>query len=125
MAEVTVIQTVEAAMVGENSGIKDKKKLRQYLYNNPTKLALKLAQFLKDSNNDLLPLVRLKGKGGGYFYSLNDKKFIYAARNAEYYLLPWSDEDEENRCYIYGHHSWFTGLIFKVHKDEIEIIGLN
>jgi len=125
MGEVTVIQAVEAAMVSENSGIKDKKKLRQYLYNNPTKLALKLAQFLKDSSNSLLPLVRLKGKGGGYFYSINDKKLIYAARNAEYYLLPWLDEEGEGKCYIYGHHMWFTGVIFKVFKDEIEIIGLN
>ena len=111
-------------MVAENSGIKNKAKLREYLYKNPNKLALKLAQLLKTSEGDLLPLVRLKGKGSSYYYSVNDKKFILSPRDSEYYLLPWVDEDN-SRCYVYTHHSWQTGVILKVFKDQIEHLGFN
>ena len=44
---------MEVPMVAESSGIKDKGRLRAYLYKNPTKLALKLAQFIKDSNGNI------------------------------------------------------------------------
>tara|TARA_R110000824_G_scaffold236450_1_gene425138 strand:+ start:2877 stop:3212 length:336 start_codon:yes stop_codon:yes gene_type:complete len=111
-------------MLVENSGIKDKAKLREYLYKNPTKLALKLAQMLKDSNGNLLIPVKLRGKGGGYYYSLNDKKHIWAARSGEYYILPWAD-DEEDRCYIYCHYSWQVGVILRVFKDQIKFVGFN
>ena len=116
---------MEVPMVAESSGIKDKGRLRAYLYKNPTKLALKLAQFIKDSNGNPLPLAKIKGKGGGYFYSLNDKSFKYAPRTGEYYLLPWEDPDFPEKCYIYSHHAWMIGIIFKVYKDEIEILGDN
>ena len=114
-----------AAMVAaENSGITDKAKLREYLYKNPNKLAVKLAKMLSTKEGELLPPVRLKGKGGGYFYSLNDKRLIYAPRNSDYYLLPWLDEDTE-RCYVYSHSTWQIGVILKVFKDQIEFLGFN
>ena len=111
-------------MVAENSGIKNKAKLREHLYKNPKKLAIKLAQLIQTKEGNLLPPVRLKGKGSGYYYSVNDKKIILSPRNGEYYLLPWFDDDEE-RCYVYSHHSWQVGVILKVFKDQIELLGFN
>jgi len=114
----------EVPMVTENSGIKDKAKLREYLYKNPQKLAIKLAQLIQTKQGNLLPPVKLKGKGTSYYYSVNDKRFILSPRSAEYYLLPWFDDDEE-RCYIYSHHNWQIGVILKVFKDQIEFLGFN
>jgi len=108
----------------ENSGIKDKAKLREYLYKNPKKLATKLAKMVQTKDGDLLQLVRLKGKGPGYYYSVNDKKLILCSRNSEYYILPWVDE-EADRCYVYAHHNWQIGVILKVFKDDIEFLGFN
>ena len=114
-----------AVMVAsENSGIKNKAKLREYLYKNPGKLAQKLAQFLKDGNGELLIPVQLKGEGIGYYYSHNDKRFIHCPRGGEYYLLPWATDDTK-RCYIYTHYSWQIGVILKVFKDDINTIGFN
>lgn len=115
---------MEAAMVAESSGIKDKEKLRSYLYKNPDKLAIKLAQFLKSDDGVLLHPVKIRGKGCSYFYSLNDKMHIYAPRDGEYYMLPWTDEDPE-RCYVYCHYTWQIGIIFKVFLEDIDFIGFN
>jgi len=111
-------------VAAENSGIKNKAKLREYLYKNPNKLAEKLAQALQQKDGTLLQPVKLKGKGGSYFYSVNDKRFVWVARNAEYYLLPWVEDDKE-KCYIYSHSAWQIGVILKVFKDEIEFLGFN
>jgi len=121
---MAVAMEKEVQMVVENSGIKDKEKLREYLYKNPTKLAIKLAQLIQTKQGHLLPPVHLKGKGTGYYYSVNDKKFILSARKGEYYLLPWSDDDED-RCYVYSHHNWQIGVVLKVFKDQIEFLGFN
>ena len=108
-------------MVAENSGIKNKAKLMAYLYKNPTKLAIKLSKFIKSSDGPL-ELVKLKGEGQGYYYSIQDKKLIRTCRDAEFYILPWADEDE-SKCYIYTHYNWMVGCIFKVNKEEIEYLG--
>jgi len=116
---------MEAAMVAaENSGIKDKAKLRKYLYKNPNKLAIKLASLLQDKQGNLLQPVRLKGSGMTYCYSFNDKKFILSPREGEYYLLPWVT-DEKEKCYVYCHSQWQIGVIFKVFKEDIEFLGFN
>ena len=112
-------------MLAENSGIKDKAALRAYLYKNPAKLALKLSKFIKDEEGHALLQVRIKGDGGGYFYSINDKAFKYASRSAEYYLLPWADPEDPEKCYIYGHYVWMVGVIFKLRKEDIEFLGDN
>jgi hypothetical protein len=115
----------EAAMVAaESSEIKNKAKLREYLYKNPAKLAQKLAKFLQDEQGNLLEPVKIKGKGMGYYYSHNDKKFIPTPRDGEYYLLPWTAEDPSD-CYIYSHYCWMIGVILKVKKEEIKFIGFN
>lgn len=110
--------------VTKGSGIKDKAKLREYLYKNPNKLAAKLANMLKTKEGDLLHPIRLKGKGPGYYYSINDKKLILCPRNSEYYILPWADDDI-NRCYVYSHSAWQIGVILKVFKEDVEFIGFN
>ena len=113
------------AMLAENSGIKDKKKLMRYLYRNPVKLALKLSTFLKDSDGTALDPVKLKGEGQGYYYSMNDKKFVRVNRNSEFYLLPWKDKNNEEKCFIYTHHNWLVGCILSVYKKDLEYLGYN
>ena len=122
---LTQATAMEVAMVAvENSGIKNKDKLREYLYKNPKKLALKLAKMIQKDDGTLLEPVKIKGKGIGYYYSYNDKAFIPVPRNSEYYLVPWQSEDP-NICYIYAHHNWFIGIILKINKEEIEFVGFN
>ena len=87
-------------------------------------MAQKLAKFLQDDNGELLSPVKLKGKGMGYYYSYNDKRFVAVPRDGEYYLLPWVSEDPKE-CYVYTHHTWMIGLIIKVNKDELKHIGFN
>ena len=111
-------------VAAENSGIKDKAKLRKYLYKNPNKLAIKLASLLQDKEGNLLQPVRLKGSGMTYCYSLNDKKFILSPRNGEYYLLPWICE-EKGKCYIYCHSQWQIGVILTVFKEDLQFLGCN
>jgi len=111
-------------MVAKNSGIKNKNKLLKFLYSNPAKLAIKLQKFIKDDDGNALPLVKLEGKGQGYYYSVNDKRLVRISRDSEFYLLPWVDEDPR-KCYIYSHHNWMVGCIFKVFKDEIVELGGN
>ncbi len=111
--------------MAENSGIKDKNKLMRYLYKNPKKLAIKLSKFLQDDNGEALAMVSLKGKGQGYYYSIQDKKFVRVCRSSQFYLLPWDDPKDNKRCYIYTHFNWMTGCILKVYKDEIIELGHN
>tara|TARA_R110002110_G_scaffold43389_3_gene134776 strand:- start:204 stop:533 length:330 start_codon:yes stop_codon:yes gene_type:complete len=108
----------------ENSGIKDKAQLREYLYKNPAKLALKLAKLLQKSDGTLLQPIRFKGNGVIFSYSVNEKKFIPCSRDGEYYLMPWLDDDKD-KCYVYSHHNWQVGVILKVFKDQIEFLGFN
>ena len=115
---------MEAQMVTEGSGIKDKAKLRKYLYKNPAKLALKLAKLLQDKEGNLLQPVRLKNSSNIYSYSMNDKKFVLTPKNGEYYLLPLNSDDPY-KCYIYCHYSWQIGNIFRVFKSDIELLGFN
>lgn len=125
MAHLLVTVVMEAAMVAaENSEIKNKAKLREHLYKNPVKMALKLAKLIQNNDGTLLQPVKIKGEGLGYYYSHNDKRLILVPRSSEYYLLPWVDEDP-NYCYVYSHYVWFIGIILKVKKDEIIHLGFN
>lgn len=112
-------------VVAENSGISNKKKLLEYLYTNPEKLAYKLLSYMKDDNGYAFSVVKLKGKGQGYYYSVNHKKLIRVNRNAEYYLLAWEDKENKDNCYIYSHHNWMVGCILRVRKSEIVYVGAN
>jgi hypothetical protein len=125
MQLVVMVMAMEVVMVAENSGIKNKEKLLKYLYANPDKLALKLLQFIKDEEGQALPQVKIKGKGQGFYYSINHKRLIRVSRDADFYLLPWGDEEDNRRCYIYTHYNWMIGCIFKVFKSDIEHLGNN
>jgi hypothetical protein len=111
-------------VAAENSEIKDKAKLREHLYKNPTKLAIKLQKFLQSEDGELLPSVKIKGKGYKYLYSYYDKKNILCPCNGEYYLMPWVDEDP-SVCYLYSHYKWMIGVVLKIKRDKIELIGFN
>ena len=124
VADMAIVMMEAAMVAAENSEIKDKKKLREYLYKNPKQLGIKLARFLQDDDENLLQPVKIKGKGIGYYYSHNDRRYIHAPKNSEYYLLPWIDDDP-TMCYVYSHYSWLIGVILKVPKDEIQKIGFN
>ena len=84
----------------------------------------KLEKFMVSKGGNLLPSVKLKGKGGGYYYSASDKSFIYMDRNAELYLLPWK-RDEKGRLYLYSPYTFKQGVIILAEEDEIILIGFN
>ena len=112
-------------VVAASSGIKDKKKLLKYLYENPEKLAAKLTKFMEDDDGFALPLVNLKGEGQGYYMSYSDKKMIRVSRKSDFYLLPWKHKNSKDRCYVYTHYNWMVGCILDVFWDDIEFIGGN
>tara|TARA_X000001388_G_C2197991_1_gene110110 strand:+ start:524 stop:856 length:333 start_codon:yes stop_codon:yes gene_type:complete len=87
-------------------------------------LALKAAETLKGKDGNLLPTVKIKGKGLGYYWSPYDKKLILVPRDAEYYLLPW-EEDEYGRKHLFLPISLVGGNIISVNSDELEILGYN
>ena len=125
MAVDTETIMTEAAMVAaENSEIKDKKKLREYLYKNPDKLAIKLQGFLQNNSGELLQPVKIKGEGIKYLYSYYDKQFVPCHCNSEYYLMSWKDEDPDVR-YIYSHYKWMTGVVLKLKLEDLCFIGFN
>jgi hypothetical protein len=84
----------------------------------------KLEKLMVSKGGNLLPSVKLKGKGGGYYYSASDKSFIYMDRNAELYLLPWK-RDEKGRLYLYSPYTFKQGVIILAEEDEIILIGFN
>ena len=119
------IIVMEAAMVAaENSDFKDKKKMREFLYQNPDKLGVKLQKFLINNNGELLEPVRLKGNGTTYRYSYYEKKHIPCPSNSEYYLLNWKAE-KDDECYVYTHYNWMMGAVLKVKKDDLIFLGFN
>ncbi len=84
----------------------------------------KLEKFLKSKEGNLLPSVKLKGKGGGYYYSASDKSFVYLDRDSELYLLPWK-RDEKGRLYLYSPYTFKQGMIIVAEEDEIILLGFN
>lgn len=83
-----------------------------------------LSKFIKDSQDNLLPQVRIKGSGYGYYYSLSDKKTIMVPRNSEYYLIS-NKKDSLGRLKVYSHYKFMSGAVFLIPEDEIELIGWN
>ncbi len=84
----------------------------------------KLEKFMKSKEGNLLPSVKLKGKKGGYYYSVSDRGFVYMDRNAELYLLPWK-RDEKGRLFLYSPHTFKQGMIIVAEEDEIILLGFN
>ncbi len=112
-------------MVTQISGISDKSKLMEHLYKNPKKLAMRLARFLSSSNNELLPLARIKGAGQGFYYSISHKSLVRVSRTDEFYLLPDREGQEAGYLYLYTHYICKVGCIIRVAKEEVELLGFN
>ena len=83
-----------------------------------------LSKFIKDSQDKLLPQVRIKGSGYGYYYSMSDKKTILIPRNSEYYLIS-DKKDNLGRLRVYCHYKFMSGAVFLIPSEEIEVIGWN
>jgi len=84
----------------------------------------KLEKFLKSKDGNLLPSVKLKGEGGGYYYSVSDRGFVYVDRNSELYLLPWR-KDEKGRLFLYSPYTFKQGMIIVAQEDDILLLGFN
>ena len=87
-------------------------------------LVEKLEKFMVSKAGNLLPSLKLKGKGGSYYYSASDRSCIYVDRSAEFYLLPWK-KDDKGRLYVYSPHTFKQGIIIMVEEDNIILLGFN
>ncbi len=87
-------------------------------------LVEKLEKFMKSKAGNLLPCVKLKGSGGGYYYSASDRSFVYLDRGCELYLLPWK-RDEKGRVFLYSPYTFKQGMIVMAEDDEIILLGFN
>ena len=84
----------------------------------------KLEKFMVSKGGNLLPSVKLKGKGGGYYYSASDRSFVYMDRNCELYLLPWK-RDDKGRLFLYSPYTFKQGMIILAEEDDIILLGFN
>ena len=83
-----------------------------------------LAMFTKTPSGNALELVKIKGSGYGYYYSMSDKKLILVPREAEYYLVS-NKKDSKGRLKVYSHYKFNSGVVLLVHESEIERLGWN
>tara|TARA_R100001510_G_C7625620_1_gene185565 strand:- start:381 stop:722 length:342 start_codon:yes stop_codon:yes gene_type:complete len=95
------------------------------LYKRPRLLARHMQTLERSQNGDLLELAVIKGEGYGNYYSVIDKKPMKVPRKAQYFLLPWENKDYPDHYYIYSHHIAACGIVLRVKKQEIQILGLN
>ena len=118
---LVVMEVVVENNIGENTMFEEKDNT---LSLSAEALAEKLQKFLVSKDGNLLPCVKLKGKKGGYYYSVSDRGFVYIDRNCELYLLPWK-RDEKGRLYLYSPYTFKQGMIIAVEEDEIVLLGFN
>ena len=95
------------------------------LYRNPKMLAIHMQGLQKDQKGDLLQLAVIKGEGYGQYYSIIDKKPILVPRKDNYFVLPWQNQEYPDYHYLYGHHIAAVGIILRVKKKEVDILGYN
>lgn len=79
----------------------------------------------KDQKGDLLQLAVIKGEGYGQYYSIIDKKPILVPRKDNYFVLPWQNEEYPDYHYLYGHYIAAVGVILRVKKKEVDVLGYN
>ena len=89
------------------------------------KLAARMAGFIKNKQGECLYTVKIKGSGGGYYYSLSDKGFVWVNKGGDFYWVNSVVKDKMGRYALFSHHTFGMGMIFLVPEDEIEWIGLN
>ena len=95
------------------------------IYRKPRLMAAHMQSLQKSQNGQLLQLAVIKGNGYGQYYSVLDKKPILVPRKAQYFLLPWENPDNPDDYYLYSHHIAISGIVLRVNKKEVNIIGYN
>lgn len=88
------------------------------------KLVEKIEKFMVSKSGYLLPTAKIKGKKGGYYWSVTDKAFMYVDRKSELYILPWK-KDDKGRMYLFSPYTFKQGIIIAVYEDEIIKLGFN
>lgn len=89
------------------------------------KLAARLAGALKTKSNELLPSVRFKESGLGFYYSISDKRFVRVNKEEEWYYVPFVPKDERGRICLYSPFLFAMAIFIMVPEEEIEIMGFN
>tara|TARA_R100001509_G_scaffold58466_1_gene32249 strand:- start:821 stop:1162 length:342 start_codon:yes stop_codon:yes gene_type:complete len=95
------------------------------IYSKPRAMATHMQTLQKDQNGNLLVLAVLKGEGYGQYYSVIDKKPVLVPKKTQYFLLPWENEDNPDDYYLYSHHIALSGIVLRVPKKEVQVIGFN
>tara|TARA_Y100000114_G_C11711754_1_gene303841 strand:+ start:721 stop:1038 length:318 start_codon:yes stop_codon:yes gene_type:complete len=92
---------------------------------NSFKYAIRLAGALKTKDGELLPIVKFKEKGLGFYYSITDKSFVMINREEEWYFVPYVKEDELGRICIYSPYLFSMAIFIMVPPEELETVGYN
>jgi hypothetical protein len=95
------------------------------LFRNAKMMAVHMQTLEKDQNGNLLPLAVIKGTGYGQYYSVIDKRPIQIPRKAQYFLLPWENPENPDDCYLYSHGMAASGVVLRIKKEEVQVLGLN
>ena len=122
---VVVVRAAEEMVAAVSKKDLLKKLNKETLYKKPRALATKMQSFTVSDNGKLLPLAIIKGEGYGHYYSFTDKKPIRVPRRSEYYVMPWKDPDEDKYYYLYSHYVAACGIILRVPKEEVNLLGFN
>ena len=92
---------------------------------NSFKYAIRLASALKTKEGELLPIVKFKNPGLGFYYSITDKRFVRINREEEWYFVPYVNKDEQGRICIYSPYLFSMAIFIMVPPEELETIGYN
>ena len=92
---------------------------------NSFKYAIRLAGALKTKSGELLPIVKFKDSGLGFYYSITDKRFVQINRKEEWYFVPFVEKDEQGRVCLYSPYLFSMAIFVMVPPEEIDIIGFN
>jgi hypothetical protein len=92
---------------------------------NSFKYAIRLAAALKTKEGQLLPIVKFKESGLGFYYSITDKRFVRVNRKEEWYLVPYVNKDEQGRVCIYSPFLFSMAIFIMVPPEELETVGYN
>ncbi len=103
----------------------DEKDYDKEFLTNSFKIAIRLASVLKTKEGQLLPIVKFKEPGLGFYYSIADKRFIRINREEEWYLVPYIDKDEQGRVCIYSPFLFSMTIFVMVPPEELETVGYN
>jgi hypothetical protein len=102
----------------------EEEKDKEFLTNS-FKYAIRLASSLKTKSGELLPIVKFKKKGLGFYYSIADKRFMQVNKDEDWYFVPYVEKDEQGRICLYSPYLFTMAIFIMVPPEEVEIIGYN